>query len=232
MRSAGCTLNDIADRNIDKRIARTKNRPITTGQVCVKEALYLAVFLILLSFLLVLTLDVTTIQLSIIGVILAAIYPYTKRYTYIPQFFLGLAFAWAIPMAFSAQIGELTPVTWLLLIATVLWAMVYDTLYSMVDKADDLKVGIKSTAILFDDMDKFMIGVIQALVVLSLIFIGLRQEMGHIFYAGILIGSLLFVYQQYLIKDRVREKCFVAFMNNNWFGAIVFTGIFFNYLQY
>ena len=229
MRSAGCIVNDLADRDLDPRVARTVERPLATGTVTVKEAIILTLGLILCAFLLVLQLDALTIKLSCIAIILAIIYPFTKRFTYMPQFFLGMAFGWAIPMAFAAQSGALTVVTWIMFMATVLWAVVYDTMYAMVDREDDIKSGVKSTAILFDDADRSIIGVIQVLVLLALVLTGTRMQLGHFYYAGIAIAAVLFIYQQYLIKDRIPEHCFAAFLNNNWFGAAVFAGIFFNY---
>ena len=229
MRSAGCVVNDLADRDLDPRVARTVERPLATGTVTVKEAIILTLVLILCAFLLVLQLNSLTIKLSFIGIILAIIYPFTKRFTYIPQFFLGMAFGWAIPMAFAAQTGTVSVPTWILFMATVLWAVVYDTMYAMVDREDDIKSGMKSTAILFDDADRSIIGVIQILILLALLLLGNRLQLGLIYYAGIAIAAVLFIYQQYLIKDRIPERCFAAFLNNNWFGAAVFAGIFFNY---
>lgn len=229
MRSAGCVVNDLADRDLDPRVARTVERPLATGTVTVKEAIILTLVLILCAFLLVLQLNLLTIKLSFIGIIFAIIYPFTKRYTYMPQFFLGTAFGWAIPMAFAAQTGTVSVITWILFMATVLWAVVYDTMYAMVDREDDIRSGMKSTAILFDDADRSIIGVIQILILLALVLLGNRLQLGMMYFAGIAIGAVLFIYQQYLIKDRIPERCFAAFLNNNWFGAAVFAGIFFNY---
>lgn len=229
MRSAGCVINDIADRRLDPFVERTMNRPIPSGKVTTPEAL--AVFLVLLSlaFLLVLQLDPMTIKLAFAGAALAIIYPFTKRYTYMPQLFLGAAFGWAIPMAFSAQAGELPVVAWLLFLTTVLWAVVYDTMYAMVDREDDIRMGMKSTAILFEDADRMIIGIIQVLVLGGLAMVGSRQEFGDIYFTGLLVASMFFVYQQYLIKDRIRQRCFTAFLNNNWFGVSVFVGIVLEY---
>ena len=229
MRSAGCVVNDLADRDLDPRVARTTGRPLATGTVTVKEAIILTLVLILCAFLLVLQLNPLTIKLSFIGIILAIIYPFTKRFTYMPQFFLGTAFGWAIPMAFAAQTGTVSVITWILFMTTVLWAVVYDTMYAMVDREDDIRSGMKSTAILFDDADRSIIGVIQILILLALVLLGNRLQLGMMYFAGITIGAVLFIYQQYLIKDRIPERCFAAFLNNNWFGAAVFAGIFFNY---
>jgi len=229
MRSAGCVVNDLADRNIDQHVTRTRNRPIPAGKVGVREALIIAFVLISCAFLLVLQLNPLTVKLSFAGAALAILYPFTKRYTYIPQFFLGLAFGWAVPMAFAAQAGELPVIVWVLLMATVLWAVVYDTMYAMVDRGDDIRMGVKSTAILFEDADRMIIGVIQVLVLLALVLVGGRMEANWAYYAGLAVAGCFSLYQQYLIKDRIPEYCFRAFLNNHWFGAAVFAGIFLNY---
>jgi 4-hydroxybenzoate polyprenyltransferase len=229
MRSAGCVINDLADRDIDPYVTRTRNRPLAAGKVSVREALIIALVLVFCAFLLVLQLNPLTVKLSFAGAALAILYPFTKRYTYIPQFFLGLAFGWAVPMAFAAQTGTLPVIAWILLMATVLWAVVYDTMYAMVDRADDLRMGVKSTAILFEDADRAIIGVIQVLVLLALVLTGGRMEAGWMYYAGLGVAGCFSLYQQYLIKDRIPEQCFRAFLNNHWFGATVFAGIFFNY---
>jgi 4-hydroxybenzoate polyprenyltransferase len=231
MRSAGCVINDLADRNIDPHVARTRDRPIPAGKVSVREALFVAFVLISCAFLLVLHLDPLAIKLSLAGAGLAILYPFTKRYTYIPQFFLGLAFGWAVPMAFAAQTGSLPAVAWILLMVAVLWAVVYDTMYAMVDRLDDIRMGIKSTAILFEDADRAIIGVIQVLVLLALALMGGRLEANWFYYAGLAVAGCFSLYQQYLIKDRIPEHCFRAFLNNNLFGAAVFAGIFLNYNQ-
>ena len=229
MRSAGCIINDLADRDFDAQVSRTRERPLATGKVTPREALAVAAVLILGAFLLVLQLNLLTIELSVMGVLLAIIYPLTKRYTYMPQLFLGLAFGWAVPMAFAAQTGAVPPMGWILFMATVLWALVYDTLYAMVDREEDIQLGIKSTAILFEDADRFIIGAIQILVVATLLLIGYRLEFNQYYYAGLALAALLFIYQQHLIRDRIPQQCFMAFMDNNWFGAIVFGGILMNY---
>ena len=229
MRSAGCIINDLADRNFDPHISRTQQRPLATGKVTSKEALVVAAVLVLCAFLLVLQLNRMTIGLSVIGILLAIIYPFTKRYTYMPQLFLGLAFGWAVPMAFAAQTGTVPAMGWILLMATVLWALVYDTMYAMVDRDEDIQLGIKSTAILFEDADRIIIGIIQALVLLTLLLIGSRLDFNRYYYAGLAIAALLFIYQQHLIRDRSPQQCFMAFQNNNWFGAMVFGGILMNY---
>ena len=188
-----------------------------------------ALVLILIAFVLVLQLNPMTIKLSLIGVILAIVYPFTKRFTYMPQLFLGLAFGWATPMAFAAQTGSLPLEAWMLLMTTILWAIVYDTMYAMVDREDDIKIGVKSTAILFEDADRIIIGFIQLLVLLALVLIGDRLELGWLYFGALAVAALFSLYQQYLIKDRIPGRCFAAFLNNNWFGAAVFAGLFLHY---
>jgi 4-hydroxybenzoate polyprenyltransferase len=225
MRSAGCVINDYADRDFDPHVERTKLRPIASGDVTPKEALVLFVVLCLTAFALVLLLNPFTILLSFGGVALAAVYPFMKRYTHLPQIVLGAAFAWAAPMAFAAQINEIPVVAWLLFTATVLWAVAYDTMYAMVDRADDLEVGVKSTAILFGEADRLIIGIIQALVMMTLVIAGDQLEMTWPYYLGLAVAAGLAIYQQYLIKDREPSRCLRAFLNNNWFGCAVFCGI-------
>ncbi|WP_339782451.1 4-hydroxybenzoate octaprenyltransferase [uncultured Marinobacter sp.] len=226
MRAAGCAINDFADRDWDKHVKRTKDRPLTTGRVNGWEAVALFGGLCIISFLMVVLFTNTlTLYLSFGGAVLAFIYPFTKRYTHLPQLFLGAAFSWAIPMAWAAEAGELSQVTWLLFTANVLWTVAYDTFYAMVDRDDDLKVGIKSTAILFGDADRVIIGALQAMVVLILIIVGHRVELGTFYYLGLVAMACLFIYQQFLAKDRERDGCFKAFLNNNWAGFAVFSGL-------
>ena len=225
MRAAGCVINDYADRNYDGKVARTKNRPIISGKVSPKEALLLFVALILIAFILVLFTNTLTVMLSIGGVILAFCYPYAKRVTYLPQVVLGTAFAWAIPMAWTAERNELQMDVWLVYIAVVLWTVVYDTFYAMVDREDDIKIGMRSTAILFGDADRMATGMLQVLMISTLVLVGLNLHLGIYYYASLVAASLLFVYQQWLIKDREKEKCFKAFLNNNWVGAVIFVGV-------
>lgn len=229
MRAAGCVINDIADRGFDPHVRRTRQRPIAAGRVTVKEALVLFVVLCLLAFALVLTLNGLTILLAFIGVFLAATYPFVKRYTHLPQIYLGMAFGWSVPMAFAAQTGAVPTVAWLVFIAKVLWATAYDTMYAMVDREDDLRIGVKSTAILFGDADRAIIAVIQAMVLLVLLLIGLQVKLGGFYYFALLIAAALSVYQQYLLRDREPAACFRAFLNNNWFGMVVFAGLVMSY---
>ncbi len=225
MRAAGCVINDFADRNIDGHVKRTHHRPMAQGKVSEREALALFVLLCLVAFGLVLLMNRLTILLSFVAVALAATYPFMKRYTHLPQVHLGAAFGWAVPMAFAAQTGAVAPVAWLLFIAAVVWATVYDTQYAMVDRDDDLKIGVKSTAVLFGEADRFMVGVLQVLMLITLVLAGRQSGLGWAWYVGLSAAAGLFVYQQWLMRNREREDCFRAFLNNNVLGGIVFLGI-------
>src|SRR5690242_3106871 len=221
MRAAGCIINDYADRHYDPHVMRTRERPLATGEVSVTEAAILFVILGLMAFGLVLTLNTLCIELAFVGLALAVSYPFMKRYTYLPQPYLGLAFGWGIPMAFAAATGTVPDVAWLVFIANILWSTVYDTQYAMVDRADDLKIGIKSTAILFGSMDKQIIGVLQLLLMGNLLMIGTRMQLDTAYYVGLGFAACFALYQQYLIRRREPAKCFEAFLNNNWFGVSV-----------
>ena len=225
MRSAGCAINDLADRNLDGAVARTRERPLVTGAVSPQEAMTLCAGLGLLAFVLVLFTNTLTIVLSFAGAALAACYPFMKRHTHLPQLVLGAAFSWSIPMAFAAVGNALPPTLWLLFIANLLWTVAYDTEFAMVDREDDLKVGIKSTAILFGELDRHIIGALQALTVTALVLVGQRFELGVAYFVSLLACAALFVYQQKLIRDREPANCFRAFLNNNWVGAAVFVGL-------
>lgn len=225
MRSAGCAINDYADRHIDLHVARTRERPLTSGRITSKEVLIVFGVLSLLAFILVLTLNTYTIYLSFIGILLAASYPFMKRFHYLPQVHLGAAFGWAVPMAYAAQTGSVSRITWLLYTATLLWTVAYDTMYAMVDRADDLRIGTKSTAILFGDADRLMIGILQLLFILTLWLIGQELSFSGIYFAGLLLASLLLAYEQLLIFYRLPEYCFEAFLHNHWVGAAIFGGI-------
>lgn len=225
MRSAGCVINDYADRDVDPHVARTRARPLASGLVAPKEALILFVVLALIAFALVLLTNGLTIALSFGGAVLAATYPFMKRYTHLPQVVLGAAFAWAVPMAFAAQTGAVPNVAWLIFIATVLWTVAYDTMYAMVDRDDDVKIGVKSTAILFGEADRFIIGVLQATALLILVMAGLREHLGAWYYIGLAAAAGFAGYQQWLIRDRQPQACFRAFLNNQWFGLVVFLGL-------
>ena len=230
MRAAGCVINDYADRDFDPHVERTRQRPIAAGNVTPKEALVLFVVLCLIAFSLVLLLNTFTIMLSFGGAFLAASYPFMKRYTHLPQAYLGIAFGWAVPMAFAAQTNTIPPVAWVMYLAVVLWALVYDTMYAMVDKEDDLKIGVKSTAILFADKEREIIGGLQIIILGLLYLIGQMESLGWPYYLGLVIAACLSVYQQKLIFYREKANCFKAFLNSNWFGLAVFAGILVHYL--
>lgn len=226
MRSAGCVINDYADRNFDPHVTRTKNRPLAQKRVSTKEALALAAGLALTAFALVLSMNPLTIGMSTVGVLLAGTYPFMKRYTHLPQVHLGVAFGWAIPMAFAATLNEVPVTAWILFLVTVLWTTAYDTMYGMVDRKDDVKIGVKSTAILFGRADRAIVGLLQLAVVMGLALVGWREGLSVPYFMGLAIASMLAVYQQYLIRDRDEKACFRAFLNNNGFGAAIFAGLF------
>ncbi|GAA5443836.1 4-hydroxybenzoate octaprenyltransferase [Microbulbifer sp. NBRC 101763] len=230
MRAAGCAVNDFADREIDGKVKRTAERPLATGSITPKEALGLFAGLSLLAFALVLTTNQLTILLSLPALALAFCYPFAKRHTHLPQVVLGAAFSMGIPMAFAAVTGKVPPQVWLLYVANLLWTLCYDTFYAMVDRDDDLKIGVKSTAILFGEMDKVMTAALQLLVLIALLLIGQRFSLGGIYYVSLIVVASLFAYQQWLVRERGREACFRAFLNNNWVGLALFTGIFLHYL--
>ena len=232
MRAAGCVVNDYADRKFDGHVKRTANRPLPSGAVSEKEARILFAVLVLLSFLLVLTLNTMTILLSVAGLALAWVYPFMKRYTHLPQVVLGAAFGWSIPMAFAAGSESLPLSCWLMLLANILWAVAYDTQYAMVDRDDDVKIGIKSTAILFGENDRLIIGILQACVLVLMAVIGWLNGLHWEFYWSILIAGALFVYQQKLIRNRERGPCFQAFLNNNYVGLVLFIGLAMSYWQF
>ena len=229
MRSAGCVINDYADREIDPRVNRTKDRPIASGRVSADEAMLLFMGLCFSAFLLVLTMNTFTILLSLGGVLLAAIYPFMKRYTHMPQIVLGMAFGWAIPMAFAAQTNDVPKIAWLIYVVTVLWAVIYDTMYAMADRFDDLKIGVKSTAILFGDADRVIIGMLQAMMLFALYLVGEQAQLGDEYRIALVISVILMGYQQYLIRYRQPAECISAFLNNNWLGIAIFVGIVLNY---
>ena len=230
MRSAGCVINDYADRFIDPHVKRTFERPLAAGRVSEKEALVLFVVLALIAFGLVLLLNWLTIALSFVAAALAVSYPYMKRYTHLPQFYLGLTFGWAIPMAFAAQTGSVPAVAWILFTANIFWAVAYDTAYAMVDRDDDIKIGAKSTAILFGQYDRLMIAISHVITLLLLYWVGELVGLGWWFRTGLVIAAGLAIYQQVLIRDRDKAKCFRAFLDNNRFGLAIFAGLFLDYL--
>lgn len=233
MRSAGCVVNDFADRRLDPLVKRTRQRPLAAGTVSPREAIGVFVALIAAAFGLVLLTNRLTIELSAVGAFLAITYPFMKRYTYLPQVYLGCAFGWSIPMAFAAVKGgahaelahALPPLCWLLFLANVLWSTIYDTEYAMVDRDDDLRVGAKSTAILFGDADLPILGVLMVTFLLAMLLVGSRAQLAPIYYAGVGVGAVLFVWQVWRMRDRAREHCFAAFRNNNWVGMALWVGI-------
>lgn len=226
MRSAGCVINDIADRNFDGYVKRTCQRPLITGEVSLKEALILFGVLCGMAFILILFLNRFTQLLAVIGLLLAIIYPFTKRFTYWPQLVLGATFGWAVPMAFAAQSNTLPATAWILYAAAILWPLAYDTMYGMADREDDRKIGIKSTALLFAQYDRLFIGIIQILVFLLMLIVGCLEQLNPPYYLGLLGAALFAIYQQHLIKQQLPENCFKAFLNNNWLGFIIFLGLF------
>ena len=225
MRSAGCVINDYADRDIDRHVQRTRERPLTTGQVSERAALGLFAVLCLIAFGLVLLLDWAVVLMSLVAVFLAATYPFMKRYTYLPQVYLGAAFGWSIPMAFMAETGGVPAAGWMLFVVNILWTTAYDTMYAMVDRPDDLRIGVKSTAILFGETDRVAVGILQMMALAGLIMLGRQLGLGWVYYFGLAAAAGFAVYEQYLIKDREPALCFRAFLNNNWFGAVIFAGI-------
>ena len=229
MRSAGCALNDIADKRFDTFVIRTRTRPLAAGKITSIEALIVAISLIFIALLLVLTMNELTIQLSLFAVILAGVYPFMKRYTYLPQFFLGLTFGWSIPMAFAAQTNTVPKIAWLLLVTNILWSVVYDTIYAMIDREEDLKIGVEYTAILFDDADRVIIAIIQALVLLALIAVGRQLKLDYNYFISLIVAACFFFYQLRLIWNREPQQCMRAFINNNWVGLTIFIGIFLSY---
>lgn len=225
LRSAGCVINDLADRNFDRHVARTRQRPIASGKVSSTEALFLFFGLMLIAFGLVLSMNRLTIYMAVGGAALASIYPFTKRITHLPQLVLGAAFGWGVPMAFAAQTGEVPQLAWLIFLVVVVWAAVYDTMYAMVDREDDLVIGLKSTAILFGDADVFIIGILQLALVAGLVMMGTMAGLGPWYWLGVAAAAACSMYQWSLIRKRNPDDCFKAFLNNSLLGAWVFVGI-------
>lgn len=228
-RSAGCAINDFADRHIDGHVKRTHQRPIPSGRVSAKEALVLFAGLMGIAFVLVLFTNTQTILLSFGALALAAVYPFMKRYTHFPQVVLGAAFAWSIPMAFSAVQNTLPAYLWLIYAATLLWTVAYDTMYAMVDRDDDLKIGVKSTAVLFGNADKLIVSILKVATLVLLTALGMHLSLSFWYYAGLLVAAALFVRQQYQVRHRERDPCFRAFLNNHYVGMAIFAGIFLHY---
>jgi 4-hydroxybenzoate polyprenyltransferase len=229
MRSAGCAINDYADRHIDKHVERTKDRPLTSGKISEHETLLVAIVLALISFALILPLNHFTLLMSFPAVFLAASYPFTKRFFAIPQAYLGIAFGFGIPMAFAAQLDYVPPVAWLLLLANVFWAIAYDTEYAMVDRDDDIHLGIHSSALFFGKYDVVAVMICYGITLALLAVAGLMADLGMAYFIGLVVAEGIALHHYKLIKDRNREQCFAAFLHNNWFGAAVFAGLVVDY---
>ena len=231
MRAAGCVINDFADRDIDPHVRRTRDRPLAARRVSPTEALVLFTALLLVALFLVTRLDPYTVKLAFIGALLTVSYPFVKRVFPMPQLYLGLSFGgWSVLMAFAAQAGALTRVAWLLYFAAVIWAAIYDTIYAMIDREDDLRIGVKSSAILFADMDKFLIGVMQLMMLGALMLVGRSMQFGHWYDGGVAAAGVLFAWQQWLIRKREPAGCLRAFLNNQYVGLAVFVGILLQYV--
>jgi 4-hydroxybenzoate polyprenyltransferase len=225
MRSAGCVINDLADRDFDPFVKRTRDRPIASRRLAPYEALAWFLVLIASALLLVLQLDEKTVRMSVIGAALAVSYPFFKRFFPLPQFYLGVAFSWGVPMVFMAELGVIPRVAWIIFFAGIIWAAIYDTMYAMVDRDDDLKIGVKSSAIVFGDMDKLIIGFLQLLMLFTLYLVGTNMEFGYWYNAGLVGAAVFFAWQQWKIRDRKPTSCFDAFLNNHYVGLSVFVGI-------
>jgi len=232
MRSAGCVINDFADRDIDPHVERTSARPLAAGEISSKEALALFVVLCLFAFALALSTNRLTVMLSFAAVALAALYPFMKRYTHWPQVFLGVAFGWSVPMAFAAQTGEVPAAAWLIFAANLCWVVAYDTMYAMVDRDDDSRIGVKSTAVLFGRWDRHIIGLFQFGFIALMLVAGAVFSLSPAFYAGLGVATAFAIYHQRLIHGRQRDACFKAFLNNNQLGAAVFIGLALGYLLF
>jgi 4-hydroxybenzoate polyprenyltransferase len=228
-RSAGCIINDIADRGLDPQVRRTRSRPLASGQVGTVEALAVFCGLGFVGVGLAALLNPLTQWLAVGAVLLMVLYPFTKRFLSVPQLVLGIAFGWAVPMAFAAQTGEIPEIAWFLFAITAVWAVIYDTMYAMVDRDDDIVAGIRSTAILFADMDRFVIGCLQGVMLLALLMLGRRVGLGGWYFAGVAATAVFMAYQQYLIRDREPRACFAAFLNNHYVGMALFIGILLDY---
>jgi 4-hydroxybenzoate polyprenyltransferase len=229
MRAAGCIMNDVADRDFDGHVERTRNRPLASGELTLREALLSFFVLMLLAFGLVLMTNALTIKLAFAGAVLASTYPFFKRWTHLPQVVLGIAFGWGIPMAFAAETGQVPQAAWLILLINVIWSVIYDTLYAMVDRDDDISIGLKSTAILFGRFDLVILRVLKIVMIALLIWLGLKLQLSWPWFAGVAVAAGLFARQQYRVRTRARDACFEAFLNNNWVGVAVFAGLLVNY---
>jgi len=230
MRAAGCIMNDVADRDFDPHVERTRNRPLASGELTVREAILMFFILMLLAFGLVLLTNALTVKLAFAGAVLASTYPFFKRWTHFPQVVLGIAFGWGIPMAFAAETGRLVSAAWLILLINVIWSVIYDTLYAMVDREDDISIGLKSTAILFGRYDLLILRVLKVLMITLLAWLGLKLQLNWPWFVGVAAAAGLFTMQQYRVRTRDRDACFKAFLNNNWVGIAIWAGLLFNYL--
>ena len=222
-------MNDVADRDFDPHVERTRSRPLAAGELTVKQALLTFFVLMLLAFCLVLLTNALTIKLAFAGAVLASSYPFFKRWTHFPQVVLGIAFGWGIPMAFAAENGQVAPVAWLILVINVTWSVIYDTLYAMVDREDDISIGLKSTAIYFGRSDLLILRILKTVMILLLLWLGLILGLSWPWFVGVFAAAVLFVLQQVGVRERGRDACFRAFLTNNWVGMIVFAGLLADY---
>jgi 4-hydroxybenzoate polyprenyltransferase len=230
MRAAGCIMNDVADRDFDPHVERTRNRPLASGELSLREALWAFFVLMALAFGLVLMTNALTIELAFAGALLASTYPFFKRWTHFPQVVLGIAFGWGIPMAFAAETGRLVPAAWLILLINVVWSVIYDTLYAMVDRDDDISIGLKSTAILFGRFDLTILRLLKIVMIAMLVWLGLILQFSWPWFAGVAVAMALFAWQQFQVRNRDREACFKAFLNNNWVGVAIWAGLLASYV--
>jgi len=230
MRAAGCIMNDVADRDFDPHVERTRNRPLASGELSVREAIKAFFVLMALAFGLVLMTNALTIKLAFAGALLASTYPFFKRWTHFPQVVLGIAFGWGIPMAFAAETGDLPPAAWLILLINVVWSVIYDTLYAMVDRDDDISIGLKSTAILFGRFDLTILRLLKMVMIALLVWLGLMLQFSWPWFAGVAVAMTLFAWQQFQVRKRDREACFKAFLNNNWVGVAIWAGLLATYV--
>ena len=229
MRAAGCIMNDVADRDFDPHVERTRSRPLASGELTVRQALVVFFIVMLLAFGLVLMTNALTIKLAFAGALLASTYPFFKRWTHFPQVVLGLAFGWGIPMAFAAENGYVASIAWLILLINVIWSVIYDTLYAMVDRDDDISIGLKSTAILFGRYDLSILRLLKIIMIALLVLLGLKLQFSTPWFAAVTIAAVLFARQQFLVRNRDRDACFRAFLNNNWVGLVIWVGLLANY---
>ncbi len=229
MRAAGCIMNDVADRDFDPHVERTRNRPLASGELTVRHALLTFFIVMLLAFGLVLMTNTLTVKLALAGAVLASTYPFFKRWTHLPQVVLGLAFGWGIPMAFAAETGQVASAAWWILLINVIWSVIYDTLYAMVDRDDDISIGLKSTAILFGRFDLLILRILKILMIALLVWLGFQLQFSWPWFAGVAIAAVLFIQQQYRVRNRDRDACFKAFLNNNWVGVAIWVGLLIGY---